>query len=311
MCGVLRELTFPSHTGECGIFTCIRYPDGKPKAVVQLAHGMAEHIGRYTEFADILCAHGYIFAANDHAGHGKSLKDDAHKGYFAESDGWTALIEDLREVRALTHAEFPDIPHILMGHSMGSFLARTYAARYPAEMDALIVSGTSGRNPVLGVAKWLAAREIRKHGAMTPSPFLDKLAFGSYNKQFKPAQTAFDWLTTDTEKVADYVADPLCGFTFTAAGFRDLFSGLGEVSDPAWAGKVPNVPILLFSGDQDPVGSNGRGVKEVARSLVDSGHNVVLKLYRGGRHEMLNELCRETVYEDILTFLETVTGGNF
>ncbi|MBR0025949.1 MAG: lysophospholipase [Clostridia bacterium] len=308
MSGNIREITFPSHTKECEIFARIYYPKGTPKGILQLAHGMAEHIDRYDEFAKTLCAQGYLFAANDHAGHGRSLKDDAHKGYFAAEDGWTAVVEDLRELRAVLKAEYPELPYILMGHSMGSFLARTYAARYPDEMDALIISGTSGKNPVLGIAKWLASREIKKHGAMTPSLLLNKLAFGSYNKQFKPERTGFEWLTTVDSIVDAYVADPLCGFPFTAAGFRDLFNGLGEVSEPSWAGKVPNVPILIFSGDQDPVGANGKGVKEVADALVKSGHAVTLKLYPGCRHEMLNESCKEEVSEDILAFLGSVVN---
>jgi len=302
----IREVTFPSHTNECDIFARIYYPEGTPKGILQLAHGMAEHIDRYDEFAKILCAQGYIFAANDHAGHGRSLKDEAHKGYFAAEDGWTAVVEDLREFRGILKAEYPELPYILMGHSMGSFLARTYAARYPDEMDALIISGTSGKNPVLGIAKWLAAREIKKRGAMTPSLLLNKLAFGSYNKQFKPERTGFEWLTTVESIVDAYVADPLCGFPFTAAGFRDLFNGLGEVSESAWAGKVPNVPILVFSGDCDPVGANGKGVREVADALITSGHDVKLKLYPGCRHEMLNEACKEEVFGDILNFLSDV-----
>lgn len=304
----MREITFPSKTKECNTFARIVYPEGTPKGIVQLAHGMAEHIDRYRDFADFLCAAGYIFAANDHAGHGRSLKDDAHKGYFAAENGWTAVVEDMRSLRAVLKAEYPDIPYILMGHSMGSFLARTYAARYPAEIDALIISGTSGKNPVLGIAKWLASREMKKHGAMAPSVLLDKLAFGSYNKQFKPARTGFDWLTTVESIVDAYVADPLCGFPFTAAGFKDLFDGLGEVSEPTWAGKVPKVPILIFSGDQDPVGANGKGVKEVANALVKSGHTVELNLYPGCRHEMLNESCKGKVYEDILNFLNEVSA---
>ena len=299
----IREFVFSSHTNECEIFTRWYLPEGEPKAILQLAHGMAEHIDRYDDFARFLAGHGILFAANDHAGHGRSLKDVNHKGYFAAEDGWTALTEDLREVRARVCKEYPKIPYILMGHSMGSFLVRTYAARYPTEMNALILSGTAGKNPVLGIAKMIASREIKKRGAMAKSTLLNNLAFGAYNKQFRPNRTEFDWLSRDNAQVDAYVADTLCGFVFSTAGFRDLFSGLGEVSEPDWASKVPYVPILMFSGDRDPVGSNGKGVRAVAKSLMDTGHEVELKLYPGGRHEMLNELNREEVYRDLLTFI--------
>ena len=302
----ITEFTFPSHTGECDIFCRISQPEENVRAVVQLAHGMAEHIDRYGDFAAFLNESGIAFAANDHAGHGRSLKDEAHQGYFAPENGWTAAVEDLRTLRATVKDRFPGVPHILMGHSMGSFMARTYASRYPDDMDALIISGTAGRNPVLGIAKVIAKYERKKNGPMVPSKTLDKLAFGAYNKQFQPSRTDFDWLSRDEKHVDEYVQDPLCGFPFTAEAFLDLFTGLGEISAKDWAQKVPDVPILMIAGDCDPVGSNGKGVKEVEKKLLETGHRVKLILYPGGRHEMLNELNYRDVYRDILDFLNTV-----
>lgn len=301
-----KENTFPSATGTGEICVSTWIPDtGAVRGVLQITHGMAEHIQRYAPFAQFLNEHGYVVVGQDQAGHGRSVIEGGIYGYFGEANGWTALVEDMRDVYRQTKAAYPDVPYVLMGHSMGSFLARTYAARYGEDMDAFIFSGTAGKNPALPIAKLIAAWQCRKN-AKAPSKTLDSLAFGAYAKAVPNAKTAFDWLSHDEAVVDAYVKDPECGFVFTAAAFRDLFDGLMEISAKDWPEKVALKPILILSGAEDPVGGNGKGVQEVADTLIRAGRDVELKLYAGGRHEMLNELERQAVYQDILAFLDKV-----
>ncbi|MDD4312227.1 MAG: alpha/beta fold hydrolase [Eubacteriales bacterium] len=301
----LREKRFPSATGLCDIRYRMWIPED-PHAALQITHGMAEHIDRYDEFASFLAENGVLVYGNDIASHGKSIVAGMPKGYFGEKNGWDAIVKDMQTIRELVKKDFPAIPFILMGHSMGSFLARTYAGRNGEDFDAYIFSGTAGANPVLGIAKWIAKREIKKNGGKLPSETLFKMSFGSYNNAFKPNRTANDWLSRDEAKVDAYVADENCGFPFTAYAMYDVFTGLAEISNEKWAKRVPNKPILIFSGAMDPVGGKGKGVKQVHGWLTKTGHNAELKLYEGGRHEMLNEINRKDVYGDVLLFINAV-----
>lgn len=301
----LREKRFPSATGLCDIRYRMWIPE-EPHAAVQIAHGMAEHIDRYHAFASFLAENGVLVYGNDHAGHGKSLAPNGILGYFGAQNGWDALVQDMRTLRDIVKAEYPALPYILLGHSMGSFLARTYAGRDGRDFDAFIFSGTAGKNPALGVAKLIAKRNIKKTGGDKPDQMLYDLSFGSYNKAFRPNRTTVDWLSRDDAMVDLYVADPLCGFPFTTCGMRDVFDGLTEISNIDWARRVPDRPILMLSGAMDPVGGKGKGVKQVFDWLTKTGRRAECKLYDGGRHEMLNELNREEVYHDILLFINTV-----
>lgn len=302
---ILRERFFPSATGLGDLRYRMWIPDD-PRAALQVTHGMAEHIDRYDAFARYLAENGILVYACDLAGHGKSVKKDGITGYFGEKNGWDANVQDMHTLRDLVEAEFPAIPYVLMGHSMGSFLARTYVGRDGKDFEAYIFSGTAGSNPVLGVAKFLTKRAIKKNGGRTVNDKLYQMCFGAFNKSVQPGRTEFDWLSRDEAIVDDYVADPLCGFPFTTAGMLDIFDGLGEVSSKKWAARVPDKPILMFSGAEDPVGGKGKGVRQVYGWLQSTGHSVELKLYEGGRHEMLNEINRAEVFSDILLFLETV-----
>lgn len=303
----MEGFSFPSATGLCEIFAYKWLPDEAPKAVIQIVHGMSEYAARYDNIANYLVGLGYAVYAEDHAGHGASINGEGVRGFFADEDGWTKVVTDVMTLHGIAQKDFPDVKHILYGHSMGSFLARTCASRFPDEFDAFVFSGTAGKNPVLGVAKMIAKSNIKKTGGRVPDLNLTKMAFGSYNKKIKPLKTAVDWLSRDESVCDKYMRDELCGFPFTSAAFRDLFDGLGEIQGKGWAKKVKNVPILLLAGKDDPVGSYGKGVQEVCDNLIATGHTkVVLQLYEGGRHEMHNEINRDEVYRGIAAFLRTV-----
>lgn len=277
-----------------------------PWATLQIAHGMAEHMLRYDAFALAMAEQGIAVYGNDHAGHGRSAEPEKY-GYFYPRDGWRRVVEDLHEVHDWVAARHPDVPCVLLGHSMGSFLARSYMVRYGAGLQGVILSGTAGPNSALPLGKALAAFEMRRLGAYEPSHLIDRVAFSSNNKAFAPARTKMDWLSRDPEVVDAYIADPACGFVFTATGYRDLFAGLTEIQARGWADGVPKqLPVLLVSGQRDPVGGMGKGVRWVESALKKSGvREVTCNLYPEARHEPLNEWNREDLYRDILEWMRS------
>lgn len=305
-----EEIRYQSATGMGDIHAVVYKPQGQVRLVVQIAHGMAEHIERYDAFAAFLAEQGIACALNDHAGHGKSIQDKANTGYFAPQDGWGAVLSDMKTLHDTAMQVYPGIPYVLMGHSMGSFLARAYAVRYPDDMDAFVFSGTGGKNNAVGMGKLVARREIKKNGPKVPSVLLNNLSFGSYNKAFSPARTPSDWLSRDERMVDAYVADPLCGFCFTGEAMLDFLGGMQEVTGIGWARQVPDKPIYIFSGDKDPVGGNGKGVMQVCGWLKETGHTVLCKMYEAGRHEMLNETNRQEVFLDVLGFFNTIARSS-
>lgn len=279
------------------------------KAIVQIAHGMAERKERYEEFASFLAENGYAVFVHDHIGHGESVESDDYLGFFGEEDGWKNLVKDCNTVIKYAKETFENKPVVLFGHSMGSFVARAYTEMYDLDLKAAVFCGTSGPNPAAGIAVKLADAVAKSKGNLYRSELINTLAFGAYNKKFKPQRTDFDWLTSDNEIVDKYVADKYCGFLFTACGYRDLFSVLKHVSNKNWYKRVrKNLPILLISGDADPVGEYGNGVKQVVADLKKTGHNdVEFILYKGMRHEILNEVERANVMNDVLNWLEEKT----
>lgn len=303
-----KEFSIPSKSGVADVFARCWYPsDEKPKAVVQIAHGMAEHGERYEDFAAFLCSKGIAVLVDDHVGHGKSVKSDDDLGYFGENFGWDAFVEDERAYTELIAAEFPETPLIFFGHSMGSFIAREYICRYGTDerLKAAVICGTSGKNPASGIAIPLAGTIAKVKGSRHKSTFIDKVAFGTYNGKIENPETSFDWLSTDKSEVEKYVADKYCGFLFTAAGYKDLFTILHSVSGKDWYKAVTNdLPLLIISGEDDPVGAYGKGVKQVYNDLKDAGKkDVTIKLYKGMRHEILNEVDRKVVYEDVAAWI--------
>ncbi len=303
MSALRKEYSVPSKTGLADVFVrCWTPSDEKPKVILQIAHGMAEHGERYADFAAYLCTKGIAVFADDHIGHGKSVKADDDLGYFGEKGGWDAFVEDEKAITELIKKEYPDIPIIFFGHSMGSFIAREYLRRY-GDDEAIkggIICGTSGKNPASAIAIRLAGTIAASKGSRHRSEFINKMAFGAYNKKFE-GKTAFDWLSSDSKQVEKYIDDKYCGYLFTAAGYRDLFTILTVVSGKDWFKNMPkNLPLLVISGEDDPVGNYGKGIKQVYNDLKLAGvKDVVLKLYPGLRHEILNERKNKPVYEDI------------
>ena len=278
-------------------------PEGKPRAIVQLVHGMAEHISRYDRTAKRLNEAGYLVVGHTQLGHGKQAET---LGWFAPSGGWDALIEDVHALRQQTQAANPDVPYFLLGHSMGSFVTRTYCLKHEAGLRGVILSGTGHFEPmILNVGLCLANLQCAFGGERKTSNLLEKMSFSGYNRDWMPPRTAFDWLSKDTEVVDRYVADPLCGFTFTAGGYRDMFGGLMRMYPQNLTAMDRDVPVRLFSGASDPVGGRGEGVKATFQELKNTGiRDVTMKLYEGGRHEMLNETERQTVWDDLVAWVE-------
>ena len=294
------EWTSPAHSGEGEIFSRLWAAD-EPAAVLLIAHGMAEHSGRYADFAAFLTENGFAVFMNDHAGHGRSA---VVQGYFAAENGWDHVLGDLRRLEADARAKYPGLPVFFMGHSMGSFLARDYIARWGDGLAGAVICGTMGANPLLGFARGLASAQAAVKGPKSPAKLIEALSTGGYHKQF-PGEGPSAWLAADKSVQDAFDADPDCGFTFTAAAYRDMFGGLAAVTGPAWAAKVPKgLPVLVIAGDRDPVGANGKGPIQVYGWLKAAGlADVALKLYPGMRHEVLNEAGKAQVYEDVLNFL--------
>ena len=279
----------------------------KPRAVVQVAHGMAEHIIRYEQFAMFLNSKGIIVIGHDHRGHGQTGEKNCAYGFFAESDGFERVVEDMKEVYDHIKELYPKLPVFLMGHSMGSFLVRRFLQRFQVGLTGVILSGTGG-NPgfILKIARKLAKMQVKKWGNRAESPFLQKLTTGSYNKKFKNANTEYEWLTRDAEQVTTYVNDPHCGKVGTTGFFQDLYDGLDLIHRDAEVTKMrKDIPFFLFSGDMDPVGNYTKGVIRMMNQLRNLGiQHIEYKFYENGRHEMLNEVNREAVFEDIYQWLE-------
>nr|WP_319488521.1 alpha/beta fold hydrolase [uncultured Caproiciproducens sp.] len=307
-----REMSFDSCVDDERIFARIIEPAQKAdvKAVLQIAHGMAEHSLLYVDFAREMAVNGYAVAINDHLGHGKSVSTGGAYGYFGKG-GCQNLVKDMHKLYLLMRQDYPDVPFVLMGHSMGSFLARSYTVQYKDELAAAIYIGTCG-NPgtaAFTVQKRLSDSIVKKKGALSHDLLFAKLSTTEYNKPFAPFRTPNDWLSRDTAEVDKYTKDPLCGFDLTASGYRDIVYLQAEINSSRWFKKMPDIPLLLLSGDKDPVGNFGKGVRQVTKKLKKTGHNVHLVLYPGARHAILCETNKDEVYSEIAEFLASVTAG--
>ena len=298
---VKKEAYFNSSTGVNKIRTLIWLDDEKEQeGLFQIAHGVSEHIGRYNDFAEYLVSLGFVVFGNDHIGHGKSVEDESLLGFTAEHDGHYRFVDDMHILTGIMRKRYPGLPLVLFGHSMGSMCARVYASMFYEELSGLIICGT-GQVPAFFDFLPLAANDlVEKFGAYTVN---DKLA-QTLNKasalMIPNRESDYDWLSVNRKNIEDYIADPLCGAPLTLAGVRDLVSIAVLCSDPAWAYSIPtHLPVMLISGAKDPIGFDGKGVLAVADKLEMTGHTTEVILYPGCRHEILNEDCRQTVYEDI------------
>ena len=302
----ILDFTYPSSDGRHTVHAREWLPEGEARGVVQIVHGVAEYIARYDHVARFLNDHGYIVCGEDHLGHGETAAEDEY-GYFSRYDGWTLVTADIRTLRQTQGKKYPGLPYFMLGHSMGSFLTRTYLCRYPGELTGAILSGTGQESGLTVAAGKLAARMVcSAKGDRYVSALLDRLSLGSYNTKFRPNRTTADWLSRDEAAVDAYLADPLCGFKSTAGMFRDMMGGLQYISKPRHLAQMDkSTPIYLFSGDQDPVGSFGKGVKKVYGYFDAQGvKDLRMKLYPGGRHEMFNEINKEEVLTDLLNWLD-------
>lgn len=299
----MRVLPFPGQSPYQRDLT-LWEPQGSPKAVVLISHGMAEHIARYNWVGEALAKDSFLCAGYNHLGHSAQAP---LLGWFSENDGWGKVVTDLHTVMDYLSALAPGKPRVLLGHSMGSFLAREYILRYPNGADLLVLSG-SGWHPralcVLGQS--LAKVPLALGKGRRTSKFLDKLAFSANNKPFRgPGVSIYTWLTRDENKVREYEADPYCGFVFTASGFHDLFGGLKALTRLDRLSLIPkDLPVYFMSGLSDPVGGMGEGVKTLAGQYRDAGlKDITLALYEGARHELFNETNRQEAFLDLLTWL--------
>lgn len=295
--------TFDSSSGLCRCRYYMYIPE-KPRAAVMLSHGMCEYIRRYKGFAEFLCKNGIALCGNDHIGHGGSLIDEDGLGYFGEKGGFICMAKDLHRMKKIMEYKFPDIPHYLIGHSMGSFIARIYLSRYRDQWSGAVIMGTAGgvtgSAPLRGVLEFLCRA---KDSRFRPQ-FGSNLAFGVFNLRTKPTRTRNDWLSRDEENVDRFNADPLCSFTFTVAGFKDLLNALMCANSDCVIENTPtDLPLLFLSGGMDPVGEYGAGVRSACMKYLEHGCLVNIRIYPEARHELLFELNRDEVMDDILKFI--------
>ena len=302
----MEERWYPSKgTGQ--IHACAWLPEGEVRAVVQIVHGIAEFVERYEDFAKFLNQQGFLVVAEDHMGHGQSINNGGIQGYF--HGGWFTAVEDTVQLATDTMARYPDVPYILFGHSMGSFMARTILCKYPElPLKAAILCGT-GWQPTVALPALIRVVEgiCQKTGETVPSEKLQNLVFGSYNRKVEHPRTPFDWICRDKKVVDAYIAHPLCGFTATCGILRELMKGIYYIQQPRNLQNMrKDLPVFFIAGGDDPVGNYGKGVRQAVRAFQKAGlRDVSVRIYPLCRHEILNEINKDEIFEDVLQWIET------
>lgn len=301
------ENTYTSFDGEEIYYYQWKIDTNEPlRGVVQISHGVGEHAGRYKSIAKKLCKQGYEVYANDHRIHGKSAKSTDYLGFYDGEDYFADAVLDMRSLTEIIKNEHPDAKIILLGHSMGSLLSRDYVTKYGEDLSALLLSGTASFMKGLGSFGLISANFLSKlNGKHRSNEMLKNLFFNQFNKKFKPNRTKVDWISSDEKQVDKFDADPLRIEDFSLSVFSDILKGSKLISKTETFKSTPkDLPIYIFSGDKDPVGEMGKGVKKVAKSYKKAGvYDVTLKLYKGGRHEMLNEVNKKEVQKDVINWL--------
>ncbi len=302
-----ENITLSSATVRAPLFCRIWHPE-KAKALIIIIHGVAEHSGRYDGFASFLAEKGIAVAAPDLPGHGKSMASYEDAGCFDGDGSWFTMVEDIDSVRRKAQEIFPDVPVFMLGHSMGSFVLRTYLMLHGEGLTGAVISGTGFTPELMRCAGELTASlSVKRHGPRYKDPLLGKLSFGAYNKRIENPASVNAWLSRDPAVPEAYDKDPLCGFLPSALFFREMIRGIGYIQKKKNIDKIPKtLPLYMFSGDMDPVGEYGKGFMKVYDGLVAAGCRVEKKLYPGGRHEMLNETNKEEVKNDALAFIEKI-----
>ena len=302
---------FKSSDGEHNIAYYVFMPKGEIRGAVQIVHGMCEYFLRYRGFAEFLAENGIAVCGNDHLGHGSSVSSPEDLGYFSPEKGWQNAVEDMYKLTKIMKAKVGDVPFIMFGHSMGSFLARVYMIKHASALDGAIVCGTGDGVPGLSALATVCDAVKLAKGDRYRSEKINNIAFGKYNERFPDAEYPTAWLTRDVEIQKSYIDDEKCDFIFTVNGFENLAKMLAYISDPRWfAALRKDLPVLIVSGSDDPVGNYGKGVQSVYDKLRAKDCNVELKIYEGARHEPLNETNRDEVMADLLGFINDVINGD-
>lgn len=307
-----KEIYYDSRDNQTKIHAVVWTPDTEPKAIVILVHGMAEHIERYDEFAQFLCEKGYVVAGNDHLGHGKSVGRNP-KGYFCRRDPATVVVRDVHRLKKTIQNDYPTLPVVIFGHSMGSMIVRNYLTKYGTGVDAAVICGTLFMPKfllhVMGAVLFVTRLCV---GSKHPSKFLDKLAFGGYNRRIDNPVSSFDWVTSDKDKLNSYLNDPDCGFLFTVNGFHTLRVLSLRLHDKKLLNCIPkDLPVFFIYGGQDPCGEYGVAVRKVIEQYKELGIKTVeSKEYPDKRHALIEETNRAEVMEDVLDFIQSVLKTN-
>lgn len=305
----IEEIEYLSSNKQNTIYAKIYTPKNveRVKGIIQISHGMCEYIEKYEEFIKYMLDKGYIVCGNNHLGHGIKIKKE-DRGFFADNDGYKYMIEDLYLLTKIVKEKYPNIPYFIFGHSMGSFIARIYISKYAKDINGAVIMGTGTLNKLVPTGIKLADMIISRKGKMYRSKMLTNMVIGEFNKKFKPNKSKYDWLSSDEKMLPIYENDEVGDFVFTVSGYKDLFNLNILANDKDTFEKTPkDLPIFILSGNEDPVGDSGVGVLEVYKNYIDTDHvNVKVKLYPNLRHELLNEICREKIYDDIVGWIKNI-----